>query len=284
MKLCLVILLSFALGTPLFEAKSAEVNLPGYAWRVLGGPERENGNPVEIIENTGGDVTVSVEHRRGTVMRSIPSTALPATVTFRFQSSYDPTARELPTELFGTGDFRIFLGCRAGRSKKSPESQSGNNDSFGDYEGVQFRVFPHLGRSPQRIKTGEESHTATSLWIRYVDPGRRHDGMGLPHTGLLSDSSQNRNKQQGIHNSGWSRVALWEGGLGLRNGEAALITIHLTRDTVRIKAGGREFTHQLQPDERRNSRVDTIAIGHTNISRGYVQFRVSGLHVTPDSQ
>ena len=81
-------------------------------WRVLGGPEKEKGDPVQIIESTGDDITVSVQRRRGTVMRSFSATSLPATITFRFQSNFDPRARELPTDLFGTGDFRIFVGSR----------------------------------------------------------------------------------------------------------------------------------------------------------------------------
>ena len=150
------------------------------AWQVLGGPEKEEGNAVQIIQGTGGILEVSVAGRRGTVMRSLPATSLPVTITFRFQSSFDPKAREVPTELFGTGDFRIFVGTRGRDEAKA---------NLGGYEGFQFRIFPHLKESPERVTTGDESHTSTSLWIRYIDPKRRLDGMGLPRSVLLDANS-----------------------------------------------------------------------------------------------
>lgn len=240
------------------------------AWQVLDGPEKEKGDAVQIVEGTGEDLQVLVADRRGTVMRKFPETALPATLTFRFQSNYDPKAREVPTKLFGTGDFRIFIGTRGGSEEKM---------GLGGYEGFQFRIFPHLNDSPKRVNTGDESHTATSLWIRYIDPKRRLDGMGLPHTGLLSDAAQNRNKQKGIHNAGWARVALLAGGFGLKNAQEAAVTIHLTHQAMSIEANGKTFAYPFGPDECRISKIDTLAIGHTNTSRGYQTYRVSALQV-----
>lgn len=242
------------------------------AWQVLDGPEKERGDAVQIVEGTRENLEVLVAKRRGTVMRHFEETPLPATLTFRFQTRYDPQAGEVPTELFGTGDFRIFVGTRVGNEEKT---------GLGGYEGFQFRLFPHLGDSPERVKTGDESHTATSLWIRYSDPKRRLDSLGLPHTGLLSDAGQNRNRQNGIHNAGWARVALFGGGFNLRNEQEALVTIHITHQSFRIEANGKTFSHRFRPDENRVSKIDAIAIAHTNTSRGYQTYRVSDLRVAP---
>lgn len=242
------------------------------AWQVLDGPEKERGDAVQIVEGTRENLEVLVAKRRGTVMRHFEETPLPATLTFLFQTRYDPKAGEVPTELFGTGDFRIFVGTRVGN-----EEQTG----LGGYEGFQFRLFPHLGDSPERVKTGDESHTATSLWIRYSDPKRRLDSLGLPHTGLLSDAGQNRNRQNGIHNAGWARVALFGGGFGLRNEKEALVTIHITHQGFSIEANGKTFSHRFRPGENRVSKIDAIAIAHTNTSRGYQTYRVSDLRVAP---
>lgn len=244
-------------------------------WEVLDGAEKEKGDAVQIIEGTRENLEVLVAKRRGTVMRRFSETPLPATLTFRFQSSYDPKAREVPTALFGTGDFRIFVG-----TQEKDEEKSG----LGGYEGFQFRIFPHLEVSPEREKTGNESHTATSLWIRYIDPKRRLDGMGLPHTGLLSDAAQNHNKQKGIHNAGWARVALSEGGFGLKKAQEAVVTIHLTPQAMSIEANGKTFAYSFGPDECRISKIDTLAIAHTNTSRGYQTYRVSALQVASDPE
>jgi hypothetical protein len=242
------------------------------AWQVLDGPERERGDAVQIVEGTRENLEVLVAKRRGTVMRRLPETPLPATLTFRFQTRYDPQAGEVPTALFGTGDFRIFVGTRVGNEEKT---------GLGGYEGFQFRIFPHLGDSPERVKTGDESHTATSLWIRYSDPKRRLDSLGLPHTGLLSDAGQNRNRQNGIHNAGWARVALFGGGFGLRHEQETLVTIHITLQGFSIEANGKTFSHRFRPGENRVSKIDAIAIAHTNTSRGYQTYRVSDLRVAP---
>jgi hypothetical protein len=253
-------------STPLIAESPSDM-----AWQVLDGPEKEKGEAVQIVEGTGENLEVLVAGRRGTVMGQFTETPLPATLTFRFQSSYDPNAREVPTELFGTGDFRIFVGSRA---------ETGEKAGLGGYEGFQFRIFPHLSESPERVKTGDESHTATSLRIRYIDPKHRLDGMGLPHTGLLSDAAQNRNKQKRIHNAGWARVALLEGGFRLRNAQDAIVTIRLTDQAMSIEANGKTFAYPFGPDQCRISKIDTLAIGHTNTSRGYQTYRVSELKVT----
>jgi len=245
-------------------------------WRVLGGPEKEKGDAVQILHNANGNVSVSVQGRRGTVLRQFQATQIPAILTFRFQSTFDPKAREIPTELFGTGDFRIFVGT-SGSALNGRES---NEADLGTYEGFQFRIFPHLKDSPERIKTGDESHTATSLWVRYSDPKRCLDGIGLPHTGLMSDAAQNRNRQNGIHNCGWSRVSLYPGGFGLPNGGPAEVTIRITRELISIEAGGKRFSHPLQANERRISQIDTIAVSHTNISRGYQTYSISNLRLS----
>jgi hypothetical protein len=245
-------------------------------WRVLGGPEKEKGDAVQILQNANGNVSVSVQGRRGTVLRQLQATQIPAILTFRFQSTFDPKAREIPTELFGTGDFRIFVGT-SGSALNGRESSEAD---LGTYEGFQFRIFPHLKDSPERIKTGDESHTATSLWVRYSDPKRCLDGIGLPHTGLMSDAAQNRNRQNGIHNCGWSRVSLYPGGFGLPNGGPAEVTIRITRELISIEAGGKRFSHPLQANERRISQIDTIAVSHTNISRGYQTYSISNLRLS----
>ena len=101
--------------------------------------------------------------------------------------------------------------------------------------------------------------------------------MGLSHTGLLSDAGQNRNKQKGIHNAGWARVALLEGGFGLTNAQEAVVTIRLTHQAMSIEANGKTFSYPFGPDECRISKIDTLAIAHTNTSRGYQTYRVSAL-------
>ena len=270
MTLCLLATAGWLPATPPNVDHAAEM------WKILGGPEKEMGDPVQILENGNGRLCVSVQGRRGTVMRGFPATRIPATLTFRFQSTFDPQAREIPTKLFGTGDFRVFVGLKSPNVTRKASTEA----DLGSYEGFQFRVFPHLHDSPERTTTGDESHTATSLWIRYIDSKRRFDGMGLPHAGLMSDVAQNRNKQNGIHNCGWSRVSLNRGGFGLSNGEVVEITISITHEIVSIEAGGKRFAHQLRANQRRITRMDTIAVSHTNISRGYQTYRISDLRLT----
>ena len=246
-------------------------------WQVLGGPEKEEGDPVKILDNSNGDLTLLVKRRRGTVIRGFSPTRVPAEIHFRFQSTFDPDASEVPTELFGTGDFRIFVGTKG--------TEFGDNDGpatrLTSFEGFQFRVFPHLKDSPSRRKTGEESHTATSIWIRYIDRKRCTGSHGEPHTGLMSDACQRRNRQNGIHNCGWSRVLLGSGGFGLNNGESSEVSIRISRELVSIECGGKRFSYHIKKNELRIDKVDTIAIAHTNISRGYKTLKISDLKVVP---
>ncbi len=246
---------------------------PSTPWVVLAGPEQEHGKPVEILSCSQDSVSLSVDGRRGTVIHSLSPQRLPATVTFQFQSKFDPQADEAPTELFGTGDFRIFIG-----SGGSPA------DNLGAYEGFQLRIFPHLGDSQERRTTGDESHTATSLWIRNIDGMRRKNSDGDPHSGLLSDACQNRGRQTHRHNCGWSRVSLTSGGFGLENGEVVTISIVVTREHVEIRAGHWHHRYELGPSELRLSQIDAFAIGHTNISRGYRTVTISGVTAEPLSQ
>lgn len=246
-------------------------------WRVLGGPEKEKGDPVRITGDTDGDLTACVEKRRGVVFRNVTPTKIPVKLTFRFQSTFDPEAGEPPTEHFGTGDFRIFVGTD-GKEHGDLVPVEARLTSF---EGFQFRIFPHLEDSAVRRKTGSESHTATSIWSRYVEHGRRTNGKGQSHTGLMSDACQNRNKQNGIHNCGWCRLSLGHGGFGLNNGEYTDMTIRIYNDLVCIEAGGKRFSHDLKKNEMRIDRIDSIAIGHTNISRGYKTLRIADLKVVP---
>jgi hypothetical protein len=242
-------------------------------WRVLAGPEQENGKPIEIATNSPAAVKLLVEDRRGTAIQSLSPQPLPAIVTFKLESEFDPQAVEPPTQLFGTGDFRIFIGS----SGHSP-------DDLGAYEGFQLRIFPHLGVSENRRKTGEESHTATSLWIRNIDVQRRTNSDGEPHSGLLSDACQNRSTKKQRHNCGWSRVLLTSEGFGLKNRESTFVSVVITRKQIEIVAGHWHHKHDLRPSELRISTIDSFAIGHTNISRGYKSVTISDLTIEPFEQ
>ena len=238
-------------------------------WRILEHGEREKGKPVQIVSGSDGQLVLSVDGRRGTAIRHFSRQELPAVISFDFESTYDPKATEDPTKLFGTGDFRIFVG-----------SQADNAEKLGEYEGFQLRIFPHLGDSASRRTTGDESHTATSLWIRNIDPARRTNSDG-PHAGLLSDACQNRGRDDGRHNCGWSRVSLTEGGFGLRNGQAVKITIAVDTESVEITAGRWRHKYKLEASQLRIDDLDTLAIGHTNVSRGYVTVTLSNISVKP---
>ncbi len=242
-------------------------------WRVLDGPEQEKGDPVEIVDSDIEDLKLSVRGRRGTVIRSFTPTELPASVSFKFESTYDPQAKEPPTELFGTGDFRIFIG-----TVNAADSDCTQRD-LGDLEGLQFRIFPHLEDSAIRKVTGEESHTATSIWSRYIDLNRQLDNKGNPHTGLLSDACQGRNRERHRHNCGWARVMLTKGGFALKNGQPSKIKISIEETTVTIQCNETTASYHFKDKELRISSIDTIAIGHTNISRGYQTLKISDLKV-----
>ena len=242
-------------------------------WWVLGGPEKENGDPVEILSNEGGDLSLNVLRRRGHVAHRIEPVALPAVISFDWQSFYDETRTEVATELWGTGDFRISLiGLPPGSDVMDLDESN-----LGLWEGIQFRVFPHLDTSPIRRYTepNNESHTATSIWVRYTDPDRLTGDDGAPHTGLQSDACQNRNKADGTHNCGWDRHTIIGGGFGLEDGETAEMRIYLSEDEVYLEINGRRFS--IEPRDIRFDRLSAIIVGITNTSRGYERLELSNL-------
>jgi hypothetical protein len=71
-----------------------------------------------------------------------------------------------------------------------------------------------------------------------------------------------------------------EGGFGLKNAQEAIVTIRLTDQAMSIETNGKTFAYPFGPDECRISKIDTLAIAHTNTSRGYQTYRVSELKVT----
>jgi hypothetical protein len=251
--------------------------LPGQAmesgWWVLGGPEKENGDPVEILSNEGGDLSLNVLRRRGHVARKLEPVALPAVISLDWRTFYDETRTEAATELWGTGDFRISLvGLPPGSDLMGLDETN-----LGLWEGIQFRVFPHLDTSPIRRRTGpnNESHTATSIWVRYTNTDRLTGDDGAPHTGLQSDACQNRNKADGTHNCGWDRHTIIGGGFGLEDGEAAEMRIYLSAEEVYLEVNGRRFS--VEPREIRFERLSAIVVGITNTSRGFERLEIRDL-------
>jgi hypothetical protein len=59
------------------------------------------------------------------------------------------------------------------------------------------------------------------------------------------------------------------------------MSIAIARDSIGIEAGGKRFTYRIDEKHLRVIGVDTIAIGHTNISRGYKTLRISKLKTIP---
>jgi hypothetical protein len=104
-QLCIAILIVGCFGSNI----TAEEQTDTY-WTVLAGPEKEKGKPVEILEQTATSITLSVDGQRGTARLRFTPKALPAVLSFEIQTIYDEQASEPPTQLFGTGDFRIFVG------------------------------------------------------------------------------------------------------------------------------------------------------------------------------
>jgi hypothetical protein len=249
------------------------------------GPEEESksdGNVSEIVENENGDVIVDERGKRGTVCRTTPGICLPAKITFRLQTEYDPDASEPPTILRGTGDFRICFGG----PPKGETLENISEANMGEFEGVQFRIHPHLDESPIRVYTGSEPHTCTSIWLRYVDPDKRLDDDGKPITGLASDECQGR----GNH-CGWKRVGLFEDGFGLDNMEEALVTVIISEAVISISVNNRTWSididelmendDDIEGDALRFDEVTFMSISHTNTSRGYRTIKISDLKVLP---
>lgn len=258
---------SFA-GVPLESADSAQ-------WKLLGGPEEEPGKAVEILNSGNQDLLLNVSKRRGHVAHNFLPVDLPALITFDLCSSFDESVDEVATELWGTGDYRISLvGIPTG---KEPEALTEEN--LGLWEGVQFRIFPHLGESPERRYTqpGNESHTATSIWVRYTNPKRLTGDAGQRHTGLQSDACQNRNKRNGTHNCGWERHSIFPGGFGLADNESVNVRVSISRSEAYIEAKGKRFS--VIPDEIRFKQLSAIVVGITNTSRGYETLEVRNLNV-----
>lgn len=260
-------------------------DVKSYSWLVLLGPEEEsksNGNVSEIILNTDGDVIIDEDGKRGTVCRTTPGICLPAKITFKLQTEYDPDASEQPEILRGTGDFRICFGG-------PPKGETLDNISeanMGEFEGVQFRIHPHVDESPVRVYTGSEPHTCTSIWLRYVDPDKRLDDEGNPITGLASDECQGR----GNH-CGWKRVGLFEDGFGLENREEALVTVIISESEISMSVKDRTWgididylkrtEEDIEGDVLRFDQVTYMSISHTNTSRGYETIRISDLRIFP---
>ncbi len=260
---------------------SSQANNSSY--KYLGGAEQEKGEPVRIIENINGDLILDVDGKRGTVVRPLPEMKLPVQITFNLQTKYDPSSSEPPHELFGTGDFRLYFGC----TNKEAKRDSMYETNLGEFEGVQFRIHPHLDESPIRRYTGKESHTSTSIWIRYIDPERVTGSGGEPHTGLVSDACQRRNKPP-THNCGWARVGLFENGFGLDNDEETQVSIVISDSIISLSTNGRVFSVSISDLENdpdysgdilRFDRIGYFAIDHTNISRGYETVRINDIKI-----
>lgn len=244
-------------------------------WTLLGGPEEELGKQVEILSSGNEDLLLNVSKRRGHVAHNFLPVDLPALVTFDLRSAFDESVEEVATELWGTGDYRISLvGTPTG---KEPEALT--EDNLGLWEGVQFRIFPHLGDSPERRYTqpGNESHTATSIWVRYTNPERLTGDAGQRHTGLQSDACQNRNRRNGTHNCGWDRHAIFSGGFGLADNEMVKVRILISASQCYIEANGNRFS--VVPEEIRFEQLSAIVVGITNTSRGYETLEVRNLNI-----
>lgn len=264
---------------------SGMYDVNNYSWLVLLGPEEESksdGNVSEIIENNNGDVMIDERGKRGTVTRTTPGICVPAKITFKLQTEYDPDTSEPPTLLRGTGDFRICFGG----PPKGETLEDISEANMGEFEGVQFRIHPHLDESPIRVYTGSEPHTCTSIWLRYVDPDKRLDDDGKPITGLASDECQGR----GNH-CGWKRVGLFEDGFGLDNGEEALVTVIISESVISISVKNRTWSidlkylelneEDIEGEALRFDQVTFMSISHTNTSRGYRSIKISDLQVLP---
>jgi hypothetical protein len=257
-----------------------------YSWAFLGGLETEiksNGNNVKVVESINGNLLEDCAGKRGTVYRETPHIKLPAKVTFKLQANYNPSASEPATELFGTGDFRIYIGG----PPKGYTGQGMDTTNLSLFEGVQFRIFPGLDLAPIRRFTGTEPHTCTSIWLRYVDPDKITGNNGEIHTGLVSDACQGRIEGG---QCGWTRWGEpFENGFGLKNDEEALVTIIISDPTISMSVKDRTWSintkvipdTDIKGDILRFDTITNIAIGHTNTSRGFRTLRISDLKVFP---
>ncbi|MDQ8199412.1 hypothetical protein QEH56_14695 [Pelagicoccus enzymogenes] len=246
------------------------------SWALLGGPEIENGKPIVVVSSESARLELDTWKRRGHVARSFEPVELPAVISFDWETEYDPSVTEVATELWGTGDFRISV-----VGMPIDEDIGGLDEAnLGQWEGVQFRVFPHLDDSPIRRRTppDNESHTATSIWVRYTNPGRWTGDNGAPHTGLQSDACQNRNKVDGTHNCGWDRHTIVEGGFGLANKQRAKVVIFVSEDEAYLEVNDRRFS--IEPEGIRFAYLSAIVVGITNTSRGFRSLQLSDLRAS----
>jgi hypothetical protein len=262
------------------HADQADVSGSFHSWRILSGSEEEKGENILLLDANANHLQLEVWKRRGHVALPFSPVNLPVEIVLLWRTAFDSTVEEVATELWGTGDFRISI---VGPPKDDPELIF-SDGSLGLFEGVQFRIFPHLNDSPIRRYTepGHESHTATSIWMRYTEPERLSGDDGQPHTGLQSDACQNRNKEDGTHNCGWDRHQIFRGGLGIANTEEVEMRIRITRSGVALEANGRRFA--VVPRESRFDKISAIVIGITNTSRGYRSLDVSGIKILPLSR
>jgi hypothetical protein len=254
-----------------------EINNPSNpvdpTWVFLAGPEEENDgeNNIQITSNLNGNVSLFVDGKRGHVARQFEPVELPAEISFKWRSTYDETVTEVATELWGTGDWRISLvGLPSGMTH-----QDISEANLGIFEGVQFRIFPHVDDCPIRRYTGDESHTSTSIWVRYTDPDRLTGDDGEPHTGLQSDACQNRNREDGTHNCGWDRHDILEDGFDIDNNEEVEMKIYISDSEAYIQGNGRKFS--IEPSAIRFDKLSAIEVGITNTSRGFETLEISDL-------
>ncbi len=246
-------------------------------WIYLSGPEEENGDDIEILNNSGGDILVDCDGVRGHVAKNFTPVSLPAEITFNWRSTFDQNSSEpADGDLRGTGDFRIsVVGVPSGESQEDL-----SEENLGDFEGVQFRIFPHLDESEEREHTyysngKRESHTATSIWVRYTDPDRLTGDDGAPHTGLQSDACQNRNRDDGTHNCGWDRHDIQGGGFDIEYNETMPMKIYISENLAYMEGNGRRF--EIDPSDIRFDKLSAIVVGLTNTSRGYETFEITDL-------
>ena len=68
MRTIIVIIIAVAIPS------SVHATAPSGNWQVLSGPEKEQGDPVQILDSSDGNLTLKVERRRGTVIRRLDHT------------------------------------------------------------------------------------------------------------------------------------------------------------------------------------------------------------------
>jgi hypothetical protein len=264
------------------EKSIFQIDTNKYNWRFLAGPELENQGKanIQLIKGDTTGLKLELYKKRGHVMREFSPTSLPLEITFNWKSKYDVSSSEPAHEFWGTGDFRISI---VGFPKGFVHQPIDEN-ILGMLEGVQYRIFPHLGDSPIRRTTpnsdgSTESHTSTSIWTRFSNAKRLTGDNGEPHTGLQSDACQNRNSANATHNCGWNRRALLEGGLGLINNDNKLMKIYISKEETYLECNGRRFFLTLNPEDIRFDKLSGIVIGATNTSRGFQELEISNFKV-----